>query len=92
VKRAFDPAGVLNPGVKVAEPGQVPLGDVKYDPGLAPLPAAARRALDHVAERRDYAAPRLELLERFRGEDGSRGGAADDPVPEGADTAGRRDG
>jgi FAD/FMN-containing dehydrogenase len=67
VKAAFDPAGVLNPGVKVAHPGQRPLDDVKYDPALAPLPAAARRALDHVAERRDYATPRLALLERYGG-------------------------
>ncbi len=66
VKRAFDPALVLNPGVKVPLPGQVPLGDIKYDPALPPLPPAARRALDHVADRRAYAEPRLALLERFR--------------------------
>jgi FAD/FMN-containing dehydrogenase len=98
VKRAFDPAGVLNPGVKVPLPGQVPLGDVKYDPALPPLPPAARRALDHVADRRDYAAPRLELLERFRdapppadptppGEpvpDGTAGGAGIGPAQRGA--------
>lgn len=63
VKRAFDPMGVLNPGVKVPLPGQQALGDVKYDPALPPMPAAARRALDRVAARREYAAFRLDLLD-----------------------------
>ena len=35
VKSAFDPDGLLNPGVKVATPGEQPIGDVKYDPGIA---------------------------------------------------------
>ncbi len=63
VKRAFDPRGILNPGVKVPLPGQRPLGDIKYDPALPPLSDAARAALAHVAEKRAYAAPRLALLE-----------------------------
>jgi FAD/FMN-containing dehydrogenase len=63
VKRCFDPRGILNPGVKVALPGQQPLGDIKYDPTLAPLDATARRALDHVADARAYGRFRLELLE-----------------------------
>jgi FAD/FMN-containing dehydrogenase len=62
-KRAFDPVGVLNPGVKVPLDGQRPLGDIKYDPTLPPLAPAARRALDHVAATRDYGAHRLALLE-----------------------------
>ena len=62
VKRAFDPAGVLNPGVKVPLAGQAPLGAIKYDPALPPVPAAARAELDHVAARRAYAAFRLDLL------------------------------
>ncbi len=62
VKNAFDPRGILNPGVKVALPGQQAVGDVKYDPFLAPLPAAARRALDTVADNKSYATLRLDLL------------------------------
>jgi FAD/FMN-containing dehydrogenase len=62
VKRAFDPDGVLNPGVKVARPGQAPLGDIKYDPDLPPLPAGARAALDRVADKREYARFRLDML------------------------------
>ncbi len=63
VKKCFDPRGILNPGVKVALPGQKALGDIKYDPALPPLTPAARKALDRVTERRDYAAFRLDLLE-----------------------------
>lgn len=63
VKRAFDPRGLLNPGVKVPLPGQRPLGDIKYDPALPPLPEAARQALAHVASARAYATSRLALLE-----------------------------
>src|SRR4051812_8483484 len=32
VKRAFDPAGILNPGAKVAVEGERAVADVKYDP------------------------------------------------------------
>jgi hypothetical protein len=62
-KRAFDPLGILNPGVKVPIDGQRALGAIKYDPTLPPLPADARRALDHVAATRDYGAHRLALLD-----------------------------
>jgi FAD/FMN-containing dehydrogenase len=62
VKEAFDPLGILNPGAKVAIGSPDPLGDVKYDPALAPLPAAARAALDRVERDRAYAHFRLDLL------------------------------
>jgi FAD/FMN-containing dehydrogenase len=63
VKRAFDPSGVLNPGVKVPLPNQAPIDDVKYDPALPPLPAPVRGALDRIADRREYARFRLDLLD-----------------------------
>jgi len=73
VKDAFDPLGILNPGVKVllaterelalADREGV-LGSVKYDPAIAPLPPAARRALATVERERAYARSRLELLDR----------------------------
>jgi FAD/FMN-containing dehydrogenase len=63
VKRAFDPQGILNPGVKVALPHEPPLGAIKYDPALAPLPAAAERALRTVERERAYARFRLDLLD-----------------------------
>ena len=64
VKRCFDPAGILNPGVKVPLDGQQPLEAVKYDPDLPPLPPAARAALDLVARERGYDRFRLALLDR----------------------------
>jgi FAD/FMN-containing dehydrogenase len=62
VKRAFDPAGILNPGAKVPLSGQRAIEDVKYDPLLPPLPAVARAALDRLVRDRDYASFRLSLL------------------------------
>jgi len=63
VKRAFDPAGILNPGVKVPIAGESALGDIKYDPHLAPLTKPARSALEAVESRRAYSRSRLELLD-----------------------------
>ena len=62
VKHAFDPEGILNPGVKVPLEGQRPIGDVKYDPLLPPIPAVSRAALDRVVRDRDYSAFRLSLI------------------------------
>ena len=62
VKVAFDPRGIFNPGVKVPTAGARPIGDVKYDPALPPLPPGARHALDAVARERGYARFRLSLL------------------------------
>jgi len=62
VKRAFDPRGILNPGVKVPEAGQTSLGDVKYDPALPPLPASAREALDSIERERAWSCFRLSLV------------------------------
>jgi len=63
VKHAFDPQGILNPGVKIAAAGVRGLGDVKYDPTLPPLPEPARAALTLVERERAYARSRLALLE-----------------------------
>ena len=62
VKSAFDPRGILNPGVKVPLAGQKPLEDIKYDPALAPLPIEARSALDKVSDQRAYSTLRLSLI------------------------------
>jgi hypothetical protein len=62
VKTAFDPQNIFNPGVKVPVPGQQALGDIKYDPSLAPLPAGARSALDKVVSERAYDQFRLSLI------------------------------
>ena len=65
VKHAFDPAGILNPGAKLARKGDTSVSAVKYDPALAPLPASARQALAKVERERAYAHPRLDLLAEF---------------------------
>ena len=65
VKAAFDPTGILNPGVKVATPGAAPLGDLKVDPALPALPPAARAALDLVTRERAWGRHRLDLLPRY---------------------------
>jgi FAD/FMN-containing dehydrogenase len=63
VKDAFDPEGILNPGVKVPRPDDRALGAIKYDPALSALPPKARRVLDDVERRRGYADSRLDLLD-----------------------------
>lgn len=62
VKRAFDPLGLLNPGVKVALPGQRAVDVVKYDPAQPALPADAATVLRTVERERAYAEFRLALL------------------------------
>ena len=62
-KHAFDPSGVFNPGVKVPVEGQRPLGAIKYDPELPPLPPSAARVLERVEQDRAYASFRLSMLE-----------------------------
>ncbi len=65
-KQAFDPLGILNPGVIVAPASARPLREIKYDPALPPLPAAARAALDEVVRTKGWGKFRLDLLERVR--------------------------
>jgi hypothetical protein len=64
VKKAFDPANIFNPGVKVPLPKQKPIEDIKYDPSLLPLPAEARAALDSIVKARAYDQFRLSLIGR----------------------------
>ena len=61
-KQAFDPDGILNPGVIIAAAGSRPLEDVKYDPALPHLPPAARAALDKIVRDKAWNTPRLSLL------------------------------
>ena len=67
VKRAFDPRGVLNPGVKVPLAGQRAVERIKYDPALPAVPPAARAVLDAVERDRAYARFRLEMLDAAGG-------------------------
>jgi hypothetical protein len=62
VKKAFDPANILNAGVKVPLPNQKAITDIKYDPLLPPLPERARAALDDMVKDRAYDRFRLSLI------------------------------
>ncbi len=62
IKRAFDPGGVLNPGVKVPLPNQRAIDAVKYDPALDALPDDAASVLALVERERAYARFRLDML------------------------------
>ncbi|HEX3865203.1 MAG TPA: FAD-linked oxidase C-terminal domain-containing protein, partial [Gemmatimonadaceae bacterium] len=62
VKRAFDPLGILNPGVKVSVPGERALTDIKYDPDLPALSPRAAAVLARVERDRAYSSCRLDLL------------------------------
>jgi FAD/FMN-containing dehydrogenase len=66
IREAADPERRFNPGVIVPLPGQPPLEAVKYDPALAPLPPAARAALDQVRATRAWARDRLALVAAHR--------------------------
>jgi FAD/FMN-containing dehydrogenase len=63
LKKAFDPQNIFNPGVKVPLPNQRALTDIKYDPSLAALPEAARKALDDLVAQRAYNRFRLSLIQ-----------------------------
>ena len=62
IKRAFDPDGVLNAGVKIPLPNQRAIDAVKYDPSLDALPEDAAAALALIERERAYARFRLDLL------------------------------
>lgn len=62
VKQAFDPAGIFNPGVKIAIAGEQAIVDIKYDPALPQHPTGAAAALARVSDERAYSAFRLDML------------------------------
>jgi FAD/FMN-containing dehydrogenase len=62
IKRAFDPQGILNPGVKVPIAGQRAIDAVKYDSSLSSLPDRAAAALLTVERERAYSRHRLDFL------------------------------
>lgn len=62
VKRAFDPAGVMNPGVIVPD-GTPALSRLKVGPAAAPIPAAIAERLRERERTGNWAVPPLALLE-----------------------------
>ncbi len=64
VKRAFDPDGILNPGVVIPEPEGTPLSRLKVGAGAAPLPGDIARELRTIEREASYDRPRLTLADR----------------------------
>jgi FAD/FMN-containing dehydrogenase len=62
VKAVFDPAGILNPGVKVGHPAD-PLAHLKAGPGAAALPADVEAGLRWIERNGGYGAARLALAD-----------------------------
>lgn len=63
VKEAFDPAGILNPGVKLAAPGHRPLTELKVGDDAEPLPQGIEAGLREIERTAGYAQSRLDLVE-----------------------------
>lgn len=61
VKQAFDPAGVLNPGVIVPD-GASPLAGLKVGPAAASIPDDIARRLRHRERAGEWALPPLTLI------------------------------
>jgi FAD/FMN-containing dehydrogenase len=80
VKEAFDPAGILNPGVKLPSADAPPWTN-RHDPQLPPLSAAAARTLAAVERERSYDLPRLALLGQVEGHSAYRGAGDLNGIP-----------
>ncbi|MGE0556246.1 MAG: FAD-binding oxidoreductase [Gemmatimonadales bacterium] len=63
LKRTFDPAGVLNPGVKLTERTGSPIYSLKVGPHAVPIPADIEAGLRWIEQQRGYAADRLVLAD-----------------------------
>ena len=61
VKRAFDPEGILNPGVKLAAPDARPLEPLKVGPNAPGIPGPVEHALREIERSAGYSLSRLEL-------------------------------
>jgi FAD/FMN-containing dehydrogenase len=62
IKAAADPAGVFNPGCKVADTAALPFDVLRHDPTAPALPAAVQAVLHEVERTRRWDRFRLELL------------------------------
>jgi FAD/FMN-containing dehydrogenase len=60
IKDAGDPSGVLNPGCKIARPGDDAIGVLRHDPAAPALDPRARAALDTIERERAWHRYRLD--------------------------------
>jgi FAD/FMN-containing dehydrogenase len=66
VKSAFDPAGILNPGVKLPPEHQSdPMRQLKAGEGRVPIPADIEQALREIEKRGDYTRDRLAIADQL---------------------------
>jgi hypothetical protein len=80
VKAAFDPDGILNPGVKLGSGGQ-PLSDLKVGAEAAPIPDDIAQALRDIERSGGYGRSRLAIAGAgaVNGEQGTGSGGQDMP-------------
>ena len=62
VKEAFDPTGILNPGVILAEPGTDPLRHLKAGADAAEIPDYIASALRRIETMGGWAASKISLV------------------------------
>ena len=63
IKHAADPAGVFNPGCKIADESADPLASVRYDPALPPLPEPVQQIVRQMERDRGWNRFRMQLLD-----------------------------
>jgi len=61
LKRAYDPMGILNPGVIVPAPDWSPLADLKVGPDAAPIPDGIARRLRDTERNAAWSVSKLDL-------------------------------
>ncbi len=66
IKRAFDPQGIMNPGVKIdLGPAGLPIRSLKVGPGAVGLPDDIAAGLRRIEQQAGYATSRLALADEF---------------------------
>jgi FAD/FMN-containing dehydrogenase len=65
VKDAFDPKGIMNPGVKLPDPDQPPFAHLKVGDGAAQLPPRIEGGLRDIERSAGYSLSRLELTAEY---------------------------
>ncbi|MGH7753977.1 MAG: FAD-binding oxidoreductase, partial [Gemmatimonadales bacterium] len=61
IKRAYDPHGILNPGVIIPAPDWDPLRHLKVGPDAAPIPEPIARRLREIEQQAGWAVAKWEL-------------------------------
>ncbi|HEY9518154.1 MAG TPA: FAD-linked oxidase C-terminal domain-containing protein, partial [Gemmatimonadales bacterium] len=65
LKDAFDPKGIMNPGVKLPDPDHRPFGQLKVGEGAAPLPSRIEAGLREIERSAGYSLSRLDLTAEY---------------------------